>query len=370
MEKSIQDQSRMSYQPTLLDFSDAIFSQESESGITLSTEPDGLTIDESGQEVALANLSPRQAKAAGLMTSGTYGRRGSISSMSDDLTQSLANRLRQRTDLLGSTLFRLTWKASATPSHRLIFRLRASGHRTSGKDCFGWPTPTAVNREDDIEKRTERGKKFGVGPALTLNMAVNLTHWEVTPSASDGEGGVMEIRPETSGKHKLRDLAHLAAPWITPQTHDVTTRGNTEADHHYSPHDLLNQAELASWPTPCQQDGPKGGPNQGTDRLPGAASLSGWATPQTADTGCSETARQGSDNLSVQVSLTASGTMPNGSTAPTKSTGQLNPAFSRWLMGLPDVWGSCGDLAMRSTGRLRKPSSKAISKTEINKAVT
>lgn len=33
------------------------------------------------------------------------------------------------------------------------------------------------------------------------------------------------------------------------------------------------------WPTPCQQDGPNGGPSHGTDRLPGAASLAGWQTP-------------------------------------------------------------------------------------------
>ena len=30
------------------------------------------------------------------------------------------------------------------------------------------------------------------------------------------------------------------------------------------------------WPTPCTQDGPKGGPGQGTDRLPGAVALTGY----------------------------------------------------------------------------------------------
>ena len=42
---------------------------------------------------------------------------------------------------------------------------------------------------------------------------------------------------------------------------------------------LTDAAQLASWPTPCQQDGPKGGPSQGTDRLPAAAHLSSWPTP-------------------------------------------------------------------------------------------
>ena len=35
---------------------------------------------------------------------------------------------------------------------------------------------------------------------------------------------------------------------------------------------------LRGWPTPCTQDGPNGGPAQGTDRLPGAVPLCGWPT--------------------------------------------------------------------------------------------
>jgi len=38
-----------------------------------------------------------------------------------------------------------------------------------------------------------------------------------------------------------------------------------------------------SWPTPCQQDGPNGGPSQGTDRLPGSAALAHWPTTTTMD---------------------------------------------------------------------------------------
>jgi hypothetical protein len=48
----------------------------------------------------------------------------------------------------------------------------------------------------------------------------------------------------------------------TPQTHDVTTRGNTEADGHYYPHDLSNAAELSAVPTPCT---PNGGRSCSTD---------------------------------------------------------------------------------------------------------
>jgi hypothetical protein len=138
------------------------------------------------------------------MTSGTYGRPGTGSFRSNDLRLSLESKLRTVTDSLGSTLFQLTWKTAVTPSGRSISRLAASVRRTSGNDCFSWPTPT-VSRGD---YQISRGEKM-----LKLSGA----------------------------------------------------------------------AKLATWPTPCQQDGPKGGPNQGADRLPGAASLAIWATPMASE---------------------------------------------------------------------------------------
>lgn len=105
----------MCVQATLPDTPNAISSLASESGPTPSVKPDGPTIGQSGPEAALASLSARQAKEKGLLTSGTYGPVGSISSASAALARSLANRLRAKTDSLGSTLFRLTWKERATP---------------------------------------------------------------------------------------------------------------------------------------------------------------------------------------------------------------------------------------------------------------
>lgn len=58
------------------------------------------------------------------------------------------------------------------------------------------------------------------------------------------------------------------------------------------------------WPTPCGQDGPHGGPAQGTDRLPGAAQMSGWPTPtENSYTGAGSRNREGGLNLQTAVEL-------------------------------------------------------------------
>ena len=116
----------------------------SEFGVTPCAAQDFPITEEFGQEVALANLSPRQAKEKGLLTSGTFGRVGSTLSNSAALTQSLASRLRQKVQEFGSTLYQMIWKVSVTPSGRRLPRLAASVRRTSENDCISaLPTPTA-----------------------------------------------------------------------------------------------------------------------------------------------------------------------------------------------------------------------------------
>jgi len=73
----MEGQSKTLPQMKLVNTNKYISSVVLESGYTHLKKLDG-EIDQSGQEVVLANLSARQAKEKGLLMSGTYGQRGSI----------------------------------------------------------------------------------------------------------------------------------------------------------------------------------------------------------------------------------------------------------------------------------------------------
>jgi len=61
------------------------------------------------------------------------------------------------------------------------------------------------------------------------------------------------------------------------------------------------------------------------------------------------------DTLDVAAQL-AFGRTVIGSLAETENTGQLNPAHSRWLMGLPPEWDACAPTATPSSRKPRKRS--------------
>src|SRR6516225_10179955 len=108
MATSTNEASTMSKPQTCEDTFNATSSRALEPGHTHYATLDGQMILPYGQAVALAKVSVQSGQGRASAISVTYGPHGSGSFWSAVLTQSLVSKLRAKTDLLGSTLFRLT----------------------------------------------------------------------------------------------------------------------------------------------------------------------------------------------------------------------------------------------------------------------
>ena len=175
----------MSDQRNFLNLLSATSSQELASGATHSGVRDGTMTDRSGRDPVRASLSAGLARERGLLTSGTYSQTGSTSSASAALQRSLENRLRVKTALVGSTLYKLTWKERATPLHRSICALRASVRRTSGNDYGSWATPTTRDHKGGYQGGRIRNGKISTD---TLDVAAQLTGWPTPNATNNGRG--------------------------------------------------------------------------------------------------------------------------------------------------------------------------------------
>lgn len=318
---------------TSLDTPSVTSSPGSESGPTRYGLPGGLTIAPSGQAHHLASLSATQAKSLGLLTSGTYGPPSSISSISVALTSSLESRLRQRTHSLGSTMYRLTWKERATPSGRSISALRASAPRTSDKGSSSserapWLTESARDWKD------------------TAGMATTA------------------VNPDGSERSRVDQLPRLAlmAGYPSPTTpsggqtypEGTSTTGQTP-DGRKVQVTLELVAQATGWPTPRAQQFDESEASFSKRNAEIAANRPKGASGMPLSVAAQLIQTDGPARLTVH------GEMLTGCSAGMESGGQLNPAHSRWLMGLPPEWDDCAVTAMPSSRRPPRTSSPRIS---------
>jgi len=340
MAKSIPAQSNLFSLETCEGSASATSSPGLADGVTPSDLPAGLMTEPSGQVVVPASRSLRPGPALAPPIRAIFGRRGSSSSQSAALQSSLANRLRVRLALDGSIVFRMTWKVRTTPSGRRICALRASARSTSDSAYGSWRSPDHSRRGGAYRDPDKALRRVTSGHQINLEDQAVLASWP-SPVVNDAKGSDYAY---SQGNHdrpvlKLGGVAKLAS-WATQAARDFKSE---------SASDEFNDKRFSH---------PRGKP------LSAEATLASWPTP-TALSPATSAYNEAGDSCNLRKTrLLVSGPMLSGSPAETGSTGQLNPAHSRWLMGYPPEWDACAVTAMPSSRRLPPNSSVPISSVE------
>jgi hypothetical protein len=219
------------------------------------------------------------------------------------------------------------------------------------------------------------------GRQMMLHHQAKLASWP-TPQA-EGVANPRDLTTRVKGDRQTRDptrigntrkdLADVAglASWPTPMAGTPAQKGYNEAGNTDSGRKTV---DLVSWPTPAANE-PGGTPEMAHQRklkavangsqigttpathLSYAAQLAPWPTPTATDDKNSGTesftATKGNKGLRLSDHMVTRGPISSGSPASTEKRGQLNPDFTRFLMGYPAEHLSCAPMAMRSS--LKRP---------------
>jgi hypothetical protein len=241
--------------------------------------------------------------------------------------------------------------------------MNPSGQEVAHASPSAKPGAVAVSMMSAITGRTGKGSSKSV--ALTLYLASRLQ----TKTASLGSTLFVltwkqRVTPSGRSIPALRALGHRTSgkdcsSWPTPKACNSNGSRNVDSilakyasQGRTQPHRLDEAAALAHWPTPRANDAEKRCQNIALDPRNGlitAANMAHWYTPVVRDHRNSAGDGSNPRDLPRQVS----GVTVNGSTTVTRNGGQLNPAHSRWLMGLPKEWDACAPTVTRSSRRSR-----------------
>ena len=348
--------------------------------------PDGQTTLPSGLEAHPASHSALPGRTSGETTPGTSppifstwsgpaaptccsASRSPAQRSSAALQARLNGALQARLNGRGSTIYASAWKQHTTPLGAVVFRLRASARRTSGKGSSsalsGWPTPTTRDHKDGASEGTAPIN----GLLGLLGRQVWLAGWP-TPTKGNADGSQSMATMTSTGRRQDGSKGTVSLPgvaatagWPTPRSADAEKNVRTgegaarEIERKGGPQDLMQGALIAGWPTPQAgtpaQNGHSGSVSTDSGRKTMAMA---WGRVSPSEAHLYPVAVEG------PARITADGRMLTGSSAGMDSGGRLNPAHSRWLMGYPPEWDDCAVTAMPSSRKSHSKSLKASDK--------
>jgi hypothetical protein len=248
----------------------------------------------------------------------------------------------------------LTWKRSATPAGRLLFRLVPSMRRTDETAFSLWRTPAVADATRGAHPCPDKqaGKHSLVTEAKGL--------WP-TPQSNvvyPKNGLEPKVRCPSDPQVGLADVAMWSTPTASlhndgesPETFRARQAKLKESHRNGNGAGTplaIQAKESALWPTPAVSDATGGktvpaGTTPGGMRPDGSKAQVGlrttalWSTPRASDGekgGPNQKFGAGGQPLPAQ----AHGAMPSGSPELTEKPGGLNPEFVCWLMGFPAGW--------------------------------